>query len=510
MCGIAGSYGETSDGLSAVLRSLEHRGPDGNGVKHLFNGTLGHTRLAIIDVEGGDQPLVSQDDRHWLVANGEIYNHRELRSRFPDYDFTTDSDSEVILALYERYGVDAAEHLDGMFAFALVDGDEFYMARDPIGIKPLYYGWAGKTLHFASELKALQGKVDEIIEFPPGHWYSSKHGMNRYYDLGKVGTDALKQVRRNPASIADVRESLTKAVRKRLMADVPVGVYLSGGLDSTIVAALVAQELPDVHSFAVGVEHSEDLRHAREAAKQLGTQHHEYVYTLDEMLEHLGDVIYHLESFDPLLVRSAIPNYFLARMTREYVTVVLTGEGADELYAGYHYLKKHLRQSPERLHDELIHLTGTLYNCNLQRCDRMTMAHSIEGRVPFLDTEFIATSFAVPVDYKIHGTDEVEKWALRKAFEDIVPSNVAWRVKEQFSKGAGSSDMMIEYAETHISDEEFAAETQQIKAESGHDITSKEMLLYYREFAKYFDPKTAALVKLWAGHDVPQPVRKVS
>jgi asparagine synthase (glutamine-hydrolysing) len=208
-----------------------------------------------------------------------------------------------------------------------------------------------------------------------------------------------------------------------------------------------------------------------------------------------------------LLVRSAIPNYFLARLTREYVTVVLTGEGADELYAGYHYLKE-LRDQPH-LHNELITLTSTLYNCNLQRCDRMTMAHSIEGRVPFLDTEFIATSFAVPVDYKIHGPDEVEKWALRKAFEDIVPANVAWRVKEQFSKGAGSSEMLIEYAEAYITDDEFAQETRQIKAESGHDITSKEMLLYYREFAKYFDPKTAALVKLWAGHDVPQPVRKV-
>ncbi len=492
MCGIVGTFGQRQNGLEASLYTLEHRGPDGSDIKHLPNSTLGHTRLAIIDVEGGQQPLHNPAATRWLICNGEIYNHADLRDSLPDYPYETDSDSEVILALYEQYGTRAAEMLDGMFAFALIDGDDVYMARDPLGIKPLYYGWDGEMLHFGSEIKALKGKVETIEEFPPGHWFTTRDGLVKYYDLEKIGDEARKQ---KPASIADIRETLKKAVRKRLMSDVPVGVYLSGGLDSTIVATLVAQELPNVHSFAVGVEGSEDLKYAREAAKVIGTQHHECVYTEEEMIEALPEIIYHLESFDPLLVRSAIPNYFLARLTREYVTVVLTGEGADELYAGYHYLKE-----KSDLHNELVALTSTLYNCNLQRCDRMTMAHSIEGRVPFLDTEFIEMSFSVPLDQKIHGT--VEKWALRKAFEGIVPDDVAWRVKEQFSKGAGSAHMMEAHAEKKYDDVTFAAEQARIEAETGVRIETKETLLCYHEYEKHFGQSGVSLVQLWYGQDV--------
>jgi asparagine synthase (glutamine-hydrolysing) len=279
-----------------------------------------------------------------------------------------------------------------------------------------------------------------------------------------------------------------------------LGVYLSGGLDSTIVAAIVVQEKPDVHSFAVGVEGSADLMHARQAAEALGTTHHEAIYTLEDMVAALPEVIYHLESYDPLLVRSAIPNYFLARLTRQYVTVVLTGEGADELYAGYHYLKAY-QHDDEQLTDTLVNLTTTLYNCNLQRCDRMTMAHSIEGRVPFLDREFIDLSFSVPNTMKI-SKDGVEKWALRKAFEDILPDNVAWRVKEQFSKGAGSSEMLAQLAEQQITDAEFINERNHVRARTGVILQSKEMLMYHREFVKHFGVEMTSLVQLWAGQDV--------
>ena len=263
---------------------------------------------------------------------------------------------------------------------------------------------------------------------------------------------------------------------------------------------LAAQEINELHTFSVGVAGSQDLAHARLAAEQLGTIHHEYVYTKDEMLESLSDIIYYLESFDPSLVRSAIPNYFLARMTRQYVTVVLTGEGADELYAGYHYLKEH-NTSDEALNAQLINLTSTLYSCNLQRCDRMTMAHSIEGRVPFLDVDFIETSFAVPRALKI--TDGgVEKWALRKAFEDIVPDNVAWRVKEQFSKGAGSSEFLRELADEQIGDVEFEQERTAVFEQTGCHIRTKEELLYHREFVKHFGMARTPVIQPWLGYDV--------
>lgn len=500
MCGILGVHG-ASETLELNLDILKHRGPDGTQSTATGMSTLGHTRLAIVDLVDGDQPISSPDGRYWLICNGEIYNHQAIRANLGDYDYQTNSDSEVILALYDRYGVEAVTYLDGMFAFAVVDSktDTLYMGRDPIGIKPLYYGWQDGAFYFSSEIKAMQYHCDDIQEFPPGHYYTHEGGFTQYYDLQRISNAARQQSAVRPPTLEEIRATLERAVHKRLMSDVPVGVYLSGGLDSTIVATLVAQELPNVHSFAVGVEGSEDIRNARIAAQEIGTQHHEYIYDMEELQEALSEVIYYLESFDPLLVRSAIPNYFLARLTRRYVTVVLTGEGADELYAGYHYLK---RFEGRRLHDELVQLTGTLYNCNLQRCDRMTMAHSVEGRVPFLDTEFIELSMRVPLDQKIKPDNEIEKWALRKAFENIVPKNVAWRVKEKFSKGAGSSTMLEELADRHISDAEFEFERATIFGEAGLDITTKEMLLCYREFDNLFNDSAKKLVSLWPGEDV--------
>jgi asparagine synthase (glutamine-hydrolysing) len=503
MCGILGTFGanENADHLKAKLSTLTHRGPDGNGIRKLDNGVLGHTRLAIIDVHNGQQPLNSQTETVWMVGNGEIYNHNDLRALFPDYDFSTQSDNEVIIPLWEQHGTRTAEMLDGMFAFALVDGDDhFYMARDPLGIKPLYYGFDGDVLHFASEIKTIAERVEKVMDFPPGHWYSSKHGLVKYYDVADA---PRKAETRAAATVQQIREGLERAVEKRLMADVPLGVYLSGGLDSTIIAAIVAQRIPNVHSFAVGVEGSKDLEHARAAAKAIGTTHHECIYTREDMMEALPGVIYHLEHYDPSLVRSAIPNYFLARLTRQYVTVVLTGEGADELYAGYHYLKKY-RDDDTQLTDTLVNLTKTLYNCNLQRCDRMTMAHSIEGRVPFLDTDFIELSFSVPNAIKI-SEDGIEKWALRKAFEDLIPAEVAWRVKEQFSKGAGSSDMLRELADNKISDEDFHKQQQQVLMQTKYKLRTKEEMLYHREFVKHFGMQMTTTVEPWAGWDVPQP-----
>lgn len=500
MCGILGAFGTASaSSLSLDIDLLTHRGPDHIDEVQINHVRMGHTRLAIVDVEGGQQPLSSPGGRYWLISNGEIYNHLALREEFPDYEFQTDSDSEIILALYARYGTDAVHHLDGMFAFVVYDTerDELFMARDPLGIKPLYYGWHDDQLIFGSEIKALHHLDDSLQEFPPGHWYRSDGTLTQYYDLEQVARDALEA---EPPTLADIRASLERAVEKRLMSDVPLGVYLSGGLDSTIIAAIVAQRDPGVHSFAVGVEGSEDLENARRAAHFLGTEHHEYIYTPDEMLAALPEIIYHLESFDPSLVRSAIPNYFLARMTREYVTVVLTGEGADELYAGYHYLKE--IEDEQTLSEELVALTGTLYNCNLQRCDRMTMAHSIEARVPFLDEDFVALSLSVPRDFKIDPKTETEKWALRQAFNDILPDHVAWRKKEQFSKGAGSSHMVEEIAGETFSDAVFAAEAHLIKTQSGIDITSKEMLYYYHIFREHFTSSAANIVKVWRGHDV--------
>ncbi len=497
MCGIFGAYGKSQIYIEDRLHLLTHRGPDHLDVVQLNNVTLGHTRLAIVDVKHGHQPLQSPDGRYTLICNGEIYNHEEMRLLLRDYPFQTDSDSEVIIALFHRYGAQAVEKLDGMFGFALFDQveDSILLARDPIGIKPLYYGWRGETLYFASEIKTLHNIVDSLHEFPPGHYYHNGEFV-QYYDL----TELPKATPHDPPpSFRDIRDSLAQAVRKRLMSDVPLGVYLSGGLDSTIISALVAQEKPDVHSFAVGVKGSKDIDNARQAAEILGTNHHEYIYTVEEIRDVLPQVIYHLESFDPSLVRSAIPNYFLARMTREFVTVVLTGEGADELYAGYHYLKQ---LDDHRLDDELVKLTAKLYNCNLQRCDRMTMAHSIEARVPFLDTEFIELSMRIPRSDKIHPETQTEKWALRQAFRDILPEHVAQRKKEQFSHGAGSNHILHAIAEERFSDEAYRSQSSLIQDQTSIAITSKEMLLYYREFDKSFASTAASLVSLWQGEEV--------
>jgi asparagine synthase (glutamine-hydrolysing) len=491
MCGIVGAYGPCSQPLEDFLDRMAHRGPDGRDVQHLEYASLGHARLAIVDLKGGHQPMNDYTGTRWLVCNGEIYNHQTLRAEHAHYPFKTRSDSEAILAVYEQDGLEGISQLDGMFAFALLDGDQLVLARDPLGIKPLYYGSAQGTLYFASEIKALQDIVKQVKEFPPGYWFSTTTGFVPYYSLD----DRLAQARSNGGMedrLAHLRDTLQTSVRKRLMSDVPLGVFLSGGLDSSIISMLVCEDVGSVHSFVVGVEGSIDLQHARQVAKFLGTQHHEYVYTSQEMIAVLPDVIYYLESFDPALVRSAIPNFFLTRLAQDYVTVVLSGEGADELYAGYRYLDRF--QTPHDLQQELVEITSELHNRNLQRLDRMTMAHGLEGRVPFLDVEFVEVSLGISAKLKIHTRHMAEKWVLRKAFEGLLPREIVWRPKQKFAEGAGSASALEDVAEAAISDDEFAAETSYIWNESRHQIRSKEELYYYRIFREFFEAPVTALV----------------
>jgi asparagine synthase (glutamine-hydrolysing) len=487
MCGICGSYGADFADSAHMLEQLAHRGPDGQGAVFRHQTYLGHTRLAIVDVAGGQQPICDEHGWRWLVCNGEIYNHPQLRQQFADYPYKTSSDSEDILAVYEEFGVGTPRQLTGMFAFALLDDGELFLARDPLGIKPLYYGWRDDTLFFASEIKALYGVVDAVLEFPPGYWYSSRLGFVRYYDLQEIASQTQE-----PASPQMLHNYLRRSVESHLMADVRVGVFLSGGLDSSIIAALTREGISDLYSFAVGIESSPDLHYARHAADFLGTHHFEYIYTPAEMIAALPEVIYYLESFDPALVRSAIPNYFLARLASEHVTVILSGEGADELFSGYAYLKQF--QDSGDLHQELTEITAELHNRNLQRLDRMTMAHSLEGRVPFLDTEFVEFAFQIPTEDKFSPGRDVEKWILRKAFEDALPEQIVWRTKEKFSKGAGSAYIVEHLVQEQITDAQFTLEAQQVFQETGHRIRSKEELYYYRIFQGFFDPSIIPLV----------------
>lgn len=441
MCGIAGIWGQTEkDVIAEMMRRLVHRGPDANGMHADEQSTLGHQRLSIMDPAGGNQPIYSGDQQRVIIGNGEIYNfpllRRELESQ---HAFRTRSDTECALHLWEEHGTAAAEKMDGMFAFAIADGDQLYMARDAIGIKPLYVGKRDGCLVFGSELKAMVGNAEAVDEFPPGTWYHSEKGFCRFYEV----PDLWPESRRIEEHARLVRETLEEAVGKRMMSDVPVGSFLSGGLDSSIIAAMIRQQVDELHTFSVGIEGSDDLAAARLVADHIDSIHHEYVFTLKEVLDKLPEIIYHLESFDQDLVRSAIPCYFTSRLAAEYVKVIHTGEGADELFAGYTYYK----DVPDEkvLHDELRRSVQSLHNINLQRVDRLTMAHSLEGRVPFLDTRMIDLAMTIPADLKLlrdQSGQLIEKWILRKACEDLLPEDIVWRKKAQFDEGSGTVDLV--------------------------------------------------------------------
>lgn len=497
MCGIVASVGPAPLADLAFVEDLahrlRHRGPDDAGVVAARDHVLAHTRLSIIDVAGGHQPLLGADGRTVLVCNGEIYNHRRLRDSLSrPYSFRTRSDSEVILALYAENGPDCVRRLEGMFAFVLTDGERVLAARDPLGIKPLYVGRDGEgRLWFASEVKALMGVCEEFEAFPPGYSYSTEHGFQCWYQ--PQWRDPRPEWR--PVTPDQIRAALEKAVQKRMMSDVPFGCFLSGGLDSSTIAALMRPHVDELHTFAVGLHGSPDVEAARVVARHLGTRHHEYIYTQNEAVEALETVVYHLESDDPALVRSAIPCYFVSKLAAEHVKVVLSGEGADEAFAGYQYFAR--IAEPMSLHRECVRLLNGLHNINLQRVDRMTMAHGLEGRVPFLDVEFLEMAMAIHPREKLHHNGRKEKHLLRQAVDQLLPESIVWRTKREFAQGAGSEWTLRDYCAHHVSTAELVRARQQFKEDAPLD---KESYFYRRIFETLFPGHAArATVGRWQG-----------
>lgn len=453
-----------------MSKKIRHRGPDWSGIFADDKVIFSHERLAIVDPTSGKQPLFTKDKKTVLAVNGEIYNHQELRTEFPDYDFLTQSDCEVILALYKRDGKNFLEKLNGIFAFALYDQENgcYLIGRDHMGIVPLYMGWDKHgSFYVASELKALEGVCNKIEEFLPGHFLYSKDGqeLQQWY---KRDWENYENVKDNPTDIDAIRKGLEEAVHRQLMSDVPYGVLLSGGLDSSIIAAVTAkfarqrvesedtQEAwyPRLHSFAVGLEGSPDLAAAQKAADHIGSVHHEIKYTVQEGLDAIKDVIYHLETYDVTTIRASTPMYLLARVIKSMgIKMVLSGEGSDELFGGYLYF--HKAPSAQAFHEETVRKLGKLHLYDCLRANKSLMAWGIEGRVPFLDKEFMDIAMTINPKDKMITSDRMEKWVLRKAFEDLLPESIAWRQKEQFSDGVGYSwiDTLKQVAEDEVTDE---------------------------------------------------------
>jgi len=498
MCGIAGIWGDVdAASVRDMIESQRHRGPDGCGIHvHGDRGVLGHTRLAIMDPAQGRQPIYNEDRSATLVVNGMVYNHPQLRRQLGEnHRFSSSSDSETILHVFEERGLETPLWLDGMFAFAISSDSRLLLARDRIGIKPLYYAkcsqdGGAETLYFASELKALTPLTGDIKEFPPGTLYDSEAGFRTYYqvpDRSPLALDLTDHLRR-------VRETVEEAVKKRLLSDVPLGAFLSGGLDSSIIAAVARRHMPELHTFSVGIEGSRDLEAARRVARHIGSIHHEYVYSVDEVIEALPEIIYHLESFDQDLVRSAIPTWFCARMAADEVKVILTGEGADELFAGYAYHKG--IGDYRALRSELRRSVTCLHNINLQRVDRMTMRHAIEARVPFLDSEVIEMAQTVPPELKLHadgGGRHIEKWILRKAFEDLLPPEIVWRDKEQFDEGSGMVDLLPAVLERTAAGIDAEAYQARFAADR---LRSNEECFYHRLLMEQFERPQAILANV--------------
>jgi len=512
MCGIIGLFcvnHEAASHRTAVLsmsKKIRHRGPDWSGVYSNDKVILSHERLAIVDPLSGKQPLYSADLQKVLAVNGEIYNHRALRKKFPKYAFKTESDCEIILALYEQHGADFLDQLNGIFAFALYDAqkDVFLIGRDHMGIVPLYHGYdASGNYYVASELKALEGVCSQITEFPPGHFRYSKNGMEpeKWYQRD---WEAYEAVQDSKTGQAEIRKALQEAVHRQLMTDVPYGVLLSGGLDSSIIAAITktfaGQRIesddkqqawyPQLHSFAVGLEGSPDLSAAREAAAYIGSIHHEVHFTIQEGLDAIRDVIYHLETYDVTTVRASTPMYLLARVIRSMgIKMVLSGEGADEIFGGYLYF--HKAPDARSFHEETVRKLKKLHLYDCLRVNKSLMAWGIEGRVPFLDKEFMDVAMRLNPADKMAGNGKIEKWILRSSFEDMLPAKIAWRQKEQFSDGVGYSwiDSLKATAESKIADEQF----QQAKYRFPLNTPkSKEEYHYRMIFSEHFPSDTAA------------------
>ena len=489
-----------------MSKKIRHRGPDWSGIYQHDNVIFSHERLAIVDPTSGKQPLFTKDNKVALAVNGEIYNHQELRLEFPDYEFLTQSDCEVILALYRRDGKNFLEKLNGIFAFALYDeeNDAYLIGRDHMGIVPLYMGWdKNGSFYVASELKSLEGVCNKIEEFLPGHFLYSKDGqeLQQWYKRDWTEFDNVKD---NATDIAAIRKGLEEAVHRQLMSDVPYGVLLSGGLDSSIIAAVTAkyarqriesgdtQEAwyPRLHSFAVGLEGSPDLAAARKAADHIGSVHHEIKYTVQEGLDAIKDVIYHLETYDVTTIRASTPMYLLARVIKSMgIKMVLSGEGSDELFGGYLYF--HKAPSAQAFHEETVRKLGKLHLYDCLRANKSLMAWGIEGRVPFLDKEFMDIAMEINPKDKMITPERMEKWVLRKAFEDLLPESIAWRQKEQFSDGVGYGwiDGLKAHAEAMVSDREFAAAAARFPQNTP---ATKEAFFYRTLFEKHFPGEACA------------------
>tara|TARA_B100000674_G_scaffold497626_1_gene532143 strand:- start:568 stop:2226 length:1659 start_codon:yes stop_codon:yes gene_type:complete len=511
MCGIVGAFElkENSEKLrSKVLemsRRIRHRGPDWSGIHTSENAILAHERLAIVDPTSGKQPIYSKDKKIILAANGEIYNHRLLRKEISEYDFSTGSDCEVILALFKKKGVDFIDDLNGIFAFAIYDEnkDEYLIARDHMGIIPLYMGWDKKgTFFVASELKSLEGFCDKIELFPPGHYLSSKEGkLIKWY---KRDWENYDNVSNNSTEIDHLRNALSKAVKRQLMSDVPYGVLLSGGLDSSITSAVAkiyadkriesndqkAAWWPTLHSFAVGLEGSPDLKAAKKVADYIGTVHHEIIFTIQEGIDAISDVIYHLETYDVTTIRASTPMFLMARVIKSMgIKMVLSGEGSDEIFGGYLYF--HKAPNDKEFHNETVRKLDKLHQYDCLRANKALAAWGIEGRVPFLDKEFMDVAMSINPKDKMISEQRMEKWVLRKAFEDLLPKEVAWRQKEQFSDGVGYSwiDTLKEMVENEISDEIFTNASQKFPV---NPPMNKEEYYYRNIFESHFPSKAAA------------------
>ena len=490
-----------------MSKKIRHRGPDWSGIYSSNNAIIAHERLAIVDPTSGKQPLFSDDKRYILAANGEIYNHQEIRKKLKNkYHFKTNSDCEVILALFKERGKNFLDDINGIFAFAIYDtvDDSYFIARDHIGIIPLYIGWdKNGTFYVSSELKSLESNCEKIELFPPGNYLSSdEEGFKNWYSRDWKSYDNVKN---NSTDIDQLEKALSNAVHRQLMSDVPYGVLLSGGLDSSITSALAKKFSskrvesddtkgawwPQLHSFSVGLEGSPDLVAARKVADHIGTIHHEIKFTIQEGLDALSDVIYHLETYDVTTVRASTPMYLMARAIKSLgIKMVLSGEGADELFGGYLYF--HKAPSPKEFHEETVRKLNKLHQYDCLRANKSLAAWGIEGRVPFLDKEFIDIAMRINPKDKMITEQRMEKWVIRKAFEKYLPQSVVWRQKEQFSDGVGYSwiDKLKDITEQKVTNKQMKNANKYFPI---NPPQNKEEFYYRSIFQNHFSGNAAAM-----------------
>ena len=513
MCGIVCAFNLRGDkdlirsNVLEMAQKVRHRGPDWSGIYSSDNAILAHERLAIVDPTSGKQPIISEDGLKVIAVNGEIYNHKNLKNRFAaDYNFRTESDCEVILALYEKKGINFLNDLNGIFAFALYDSsnDKYLIARDHIGIIPLYMGWdKDDVFYISSELKSLEGVCDKIELFPPGHYLeSSSMNLIKWYNPEWVSYEHVKDAE---TSIKAIHDSLSAAVKRQLMSDVPYGVLLSGGLDSSITSALAKKFAskriesndkqdawyPQLHSFSVGLKDAPDLKAARIVADHIGTIHHEINFTVQEGIDAIRDVIYHLETYDITTIRASTPMYLIARAIKSLgIKMVLSGEGADELFGGYLYF--HKAPNAKEFHEETVRKLDKLHQYDCLRANKSLAAWGIEGRVPFLDKEFIDVAMNINPEDKMIKNGRIEKWVLREAFKDYLPESVLWRQKEQFSDGVGYSwiDSLKDLVSKEVSDHNLENAS---KIYPINTPRNKEEYYYRSIFNNHFPSDAAAM-----------------